>query len=154
MEYGIGDNVRMALREDTPQERVNAECRRRGADVFVSRCVEVLNGRDVDDAFLHVLGGPHAAQVLSGAEGGRHGYWPRVWATRGLLYAWDASATDVLIAATDDAAWRVREMTAKVIARHRVGEALNAAAALQHDPVARVRAAAERAVRTLAASRA
>src|SRR5580698_2975255 len=119
MGYGIGDNVRMALREGTPQERVNAECRRRGADVFVSRCVEVLNSRDVDDAFLHVLGGPHAAQVLTGAEGGRHGYWPRVWATRGLLYAWDASATDVLIAATDDAAWRVREMAAKVIARHR-----------------------------------
>ncbi|MDP9093366.1 MAG: hypothetical protein M3N95_10630 [Actinomycetota bacterium] len=40
--------------------------------------------------------------------------------------------------------WRVREMALRVVARHRLGEALTAAAELQQDPVARVRAAALR----------
>jgi len=46
----------------------------------------------------------------------------------------------------------VREMAAKVIARHEVGDALGAVFALTHDPVARVRAAASRAVVLLSAS--
>jgi hypothetical protein len=45
-------------------------------------------------------------------------------------------------------------MAAKVVARHRLGGALDAVARLRDDPVARVRAAAERAVVTLTASRA
>jgi hypothetical protein len=90
--------------------------------------------------------------VLSGGEGGRDGYWPRVWAARGLLHAWADDATDAIIAASADDAWRVREMAAKVIARHRVGDALPAVAALRHDPVPRVRSAAERAVMILAAA--
>jgi HEAT repeat protein len=75
-----------------------------------------------------------------------------VWAARGLLHAWDGRATAVIIQATADDAWRVREMAAKVIARHRVGDALPAVARLRTDPVRRVRAAAERAVVLLTAS--
>jgi hypothetical protein len=45
-----------------------------------------------------------------------------------------------------DEAWRVREMAAKVTARHLVGDALPEVLALRDDPVPRVRAAAERAV--------
>jgi HEAT repeat protein len=138
----------------TPGARIQAECLRRGAYEVVSACVDLLAGRDVDDALLIVLGGVHATAVLDGYNGGKHGYWPRVWATRGLLYAWDDGATTAVIAATTDTAWRVREMAAKVIARHRVGEAINAVARLRTDPVERVRLASERAVRILAGSRA
>jgi len=42
-------------------------------------------------------------------------------------------------------------MAAKVIARHRVGDAFDAVAALRADPVERVRAAAARAVTILTA---
>jgi HEAT repeat protein len=89
--------------------------------------------------------------VLDGHEGGKSGYWPRVWAARGLLHAWDDRAAPAIIQATTDDAWRVREMAAKVIARHYVGDALTAVAELVNDPVPRVRAAAERAVVILTA---
>jgi hypothetical protein len=120
----------------------------------VSGCVDLLAGRDVDDALVLALGGPHAALVLGGWEGGKQGYWPRVWAARALLYAWADGATTAVITATADPAWRVREMAAKVIAHHRLGDALNAVAGLRTDPVERVRHAGERAMRVLAEARA
>jgi len=43
-------------------------------------------------------------------------------------------------------------MAAKVVARHRLGDALPNVADLQHDPTARVRAAASRAVVLLTAA--
>jgi hypothetical protein len=52
----------------------------------------------------------------------------------------------------DDPVWRVREMAAKVVAAHRIGQALDAVAALRDDPSPRVRAAGERAVVLLTAS--
>ena len=137
----------------TPQQRITAECARRGRQAVVSGCVKLLYGRyaEVDDDLITALGGEHGANVLDGAEGGKGGYWPRVWAARGLLHAWDDSATEAIIHATDDEAWRVREMAGKVVARHRVGDALDAVAALRDDPVPRVRAAAQRAVVILTA---
>ena len=72
-----------------------------------------------------------------------------MWAARGLLWAWDDAALPSLTAALDDEAWRVREMALKVVARHRLGEALTAVADLQEDPVPRVRAAASRALMRL-----
>lgn len=90
--------------------------------------------------------------TCSGA--GKVGRWATgrgVWAARGLLYAWEERATPAIIQAATDEAWRVREMAAKVIARHAVDDALTAVAGLQHDPVPRVRAAAERAVMILTA---
>jgi hypothetical protein len=45
-----------------------------------------------------------------------------------------------------DEAWRVREMAAKVVARHLVDPALPSVLELNEDPVARVRVAAHRAV--------
>jgi len=130
----------------TPQQSVHAECDRRGRSAVVSACVDLLQGREVDDALVLALGGPHAQQVLAGKEGGKGGYWPRVWAARGLLYAWDERAAPAVVRATRDEAWRVREMAAKVIARHRLEDAIAAVAGLQHDPVTRVRVAGERAV--------
>jgi hypothetical protein len=137
----------------TPRQSVAAECQRRGKPAVISGCIDLLNGRhDVDDALVLALGGPPAQSVLGGGAGGKAGYWPRVWAARGLLHAWDDRATAVIIQATTDDAWRVREMAAKVIARHRIGDALTAVAQLRNDQVPRVRAAAERAVVILTAS--
>jgi hypothetical protein len=122
----------------------------------VSGCVDLLQGRydAVDDPLVLALGGEPARYVLGGGEGGKPGYWPRVWAARGLLHEWDDSAAAAIIKATADPAWRVREMAAKVIAKHLVGEAFTAVAALRDDQVPRVRAAAERAVTSLTSSRA
>jgi HEAT repeat protein len=80
--------------------------------------------------------------------------WKRVWATRGLLWAWDERATPALGLALGDESWRVREMAVKVVRRHLVGEHLLAVADLQTDPVARVRAVATDSLKRLVAVRA
>ena len=137
----------------TPRQSIAAECERRGRAAVVAGCIDLLQGRqDTDDALLIALAGPAAEVVLDGSAGGKAGYWPRVWAARGLLYAWDDCATVVIIQATADDAWRVREMAAKVIARHHIGDALPAVSLLRNDPVPRVRAAADRALVRLTAS--
>jgi HEAT repeat protein len=131
---------------NTPRQSIEAECERRGREAFIRGCIDLLEGREADDSLIVALGGPHAENVLGGAEGGKNGYWPRVWAARGLLYAWDGEATSALVRATSDESWRVREMAAKLAARHCIGEALDAVARLRDDPVQRVRLAAKRAV--------
>lgn len=138
----------------TPRQSIEAECERRGRSALVSGCVALLRGDAdaVDDGLVVALGGPGAAQVLAGREGGRGGYWPRVWAARGLLHVWEERAAPAIIDATIDESWRVREMALKVIARHRVGDALDAASRVQGDPVARVRAASRRALEVLTAA--
>jgi hypothetical protein len=136
----------------TPRQNIQAECERRGRDAVVAGCIGLLDGHSADEALIIALGGEAAGYVVSGGEGGPGGYWPRVWAARGLLHAWSDAATVAIIRAASDDAWRVREMAAKVIARHRVGDALDAAVALTNDHVPRVRAAASRAVMILSAS--
>jgi hypothetical protein len=138
----------------TPRQSVAAECERRGIGPVVAGCIDLLDGRGADDTLIVALGGPAAEYVLAGREGGRGGYWPRVWAARGLLHAWSDDAGPAIIRATTDDAWRVRELAAKVIARHRVGDALAAVAVLKDDPVLRVRSAADRAVMILSVARA
>ena len=113
---------------------------------MVAGCVAALEGRAVEEDFLLVIGGAPAVPVLEGREGGPEGHWPRVWGARGLLYVWSDVATTAVANATTDPWWRVREMAAKVVARHVVADALDAVSALRGDPVPRVRAAAERAV--------
>jgi hypothetical protein len=136
----------------TPRQSVTAECERRGRAAVVTGCIGLLEGADTDDGLIVALGGPPAEIVLSGREGGRGGYWPRVWAARGLLHVWADDATPAIVAATTDESWRVREMAAKVIARHQVGDALAAVVALRDDTVLRVRAAADRAVMDVSAA--
>ena len=133
----------------TPRESVRGECESRGEDAVVAGCLDILTGRNVDERLLRVLAGPAAEQVLDGREGGTAGYWPRVWATRGLLYAWNERATATVVLAVSDEAWRVREMAAKVIARHRIDDGLGAVIRLSGDPVPRVRRAAQRAIAVL-----
>jgi HEAT repeat protein len=136
----------------TPKQSVLFECERRGPGAVVHDCVAILSGNKVDAEFLRILGGPPAETVLAGRAGGLKGYWPRVWAARGLLHVWDDSATEAIIGATTHHSWRVREMAAKVIANHRVAPAIDAVVILLDDENARVRSAAGRAFRAVADS--
>jgi HEAT repeat protein len=83
---------------------------------------------------------------MDGDPRGGPDYWLRVWAARGLLWAWDDSALPAVLRALDDEAWRVREMAVKVLARNAMGEAVGPVSRLRADPSARVRAAADRAL--------
>lgn len=122
---------------------------RQGA--VVSGCVQLLEGGYADDELIRVLGGPSASWTMTGEPSGP-AYWLRVWAARGLLWAWDDVALPSLMGALDDEAWRVREMALKVVARHRLDDTLATVVDLQGDPVPRVRAAASRAPVRLAGS--
>ena len=67
----------------------------------------------------------------------------------GCFYAWgDAAAGDVVAALLDDS-WRVREMTAKVVAAQKVMPATTEMILLQEDQIHRVRRGAGRALRRL-----
>ncbi len=117
---------------------------------MVSGCIDILERGEFDDALAMALSTGAARQVLAGREGGRGGYWPRVWAIRALLYAWEDDALPVLLSAASDDSWRVREMVAKVLTKRHLEEGFSTLLRLQEDPVPRVRAAAERAIRTIA----
>lgn len=127
------------------------ECCRRGKLEVVAGCVALLRGRSADAELIVALGGPPAAWALTGAEPGPY-YWLRVWAARGLLWNWHDSAVPSLRDALSDEQWRVREMAAKVCARHLVGDLLADVARLQSDPVTRVRTASARATARLTAA--
>jgi hypothetical protein len=135
----------------SPQQRVEAACRARGTRAVVDGCARLIGGDYTDTGLIRALAGAGAAKFFDGRPHDDT-YWFRVWGARGLLWAWDGSATGALVAACRDDAWRVREMAAKVIARHLVGDLLSAVAELRADPVPRVRAAADRAVARLTAA--
>jgi hypothetical protein len=130
----------------TPKASVEAASRALGQRHVVDSCLTVLRNREMDAEFGYVLAGPASVSIMNGMAGGVSGYWPRTWALRALLYAWDVSAESAVIGCLGDEAWRVREMAAKLVARRRIGDALDDVAALQADPVARVRTAAHRAL--------
>jgi hypothetical protein len=129
----------------SPRERIAAECARRGPQAVVDDCLALLRGRTEPELLQSVTTPAAVRKYFDGRE--HHDlYWFRVWALRGLLWNWDARASASVRAALSDEAWRVREMAAKVVARHCVGDALPIVVGLHTDPVPRVRAAAERAV--------
>ena len=132
-------------RGKTPRQSIEQECARRGREAVIAGCMELINGGDSDAELVLALGGPPARWVVTGEPSGPP-YWLRVWATRGLLWAWDDVALLSLQTALSDDAWRVREMALKVVARHKLDEALPTVVDLQEDPSARVRAAASRAL--------
>jgi hypothetical protein len=117
----------------------------------VAGCAGLLRTGEGDVSLILALGGPAAGRFLDGSAR-RDRYWLRVWGARGLLWAWEDTAAAVIPGALADEAWRVREMAAKVAAKHLVGDALPIVADLRTDPVQRVRAAADRAVRMLTAA--
>lgn len=136
----------------SPRNSIDAECARRGTRAVVAGCIELLQGGGSDDGLVLALAGPAALRVVDGTYGGDGGYWLRVWGARGLLWVWDDSATAAVVDALGDESWRVREMAAKVVARHLLEPALPAVQALAADPRPRVRAAAARAVTVLTAA--
>jgi hypothetical protein len=140
----------------TPKQSVERECAGRGTPAVVAGCVALLSGGAADDGLISALGGPGAPAMVFGPHrpGFDQRYWLRVWGARGLLYAWDEGAADAVLRGLDDEHWRVREMSAKVIARRRLGDALPRLAGLRDDPVPRVRAAAMRAAEILVGHRA
>lgn len=138
----------------TPQLRINRACETFGQAEVVRRCLDLLAGRNDDHELLVILGAAHAQQLIANGMPEAQDYWGRVWAARGLLWAGVGDRTDDLRAALADESWRVREMTCKVVARHRLGDLLEDVAPLEDDPVPRVRAAAARAAARIIESRA
>ena len=132
----------------TPKQRVEAECARRGTEELIAGCVRLVTGDYDDVALITALAPEGSAKFFDGREHDDE-YWFRVWGMRGLLWAWDDAGLLAVRAGVTDEAWRVREMAAKVVARHLVGDALPVMAQLRDDPVPRVRAAAQRAVSAL-----
>lgn len=139
----------MSPHDGSPAQRVAAARARLGTAAVVAACSALLEGREVDDEYVFVLGG--AAHGLAVLQGRDREYWLRVWGARGLLYAFDDAAIPALRRGSHDEAWRVREMVAKVVARHRVDALAADVARLRLDATPRVRAAAERALARLAA---
>jgi hypothetical protein len=137
----------------TPRQSIEAACQQLGEKNVVASCVRIINERDMDAEFGYVLSGPNSRAILDDREGGVSGRWPRTWALRAFLYAWDDSAEPAVLTCLSDDAWRVREMAAKVVARRHLGDALEQIATLQNDEVPRVRAAAQRALMKLVARR-
>lgn len=135
-----------------PGDRAGAEAARRGRAEFVADCADLLAARRLDRGLVLALGGGHARLLLDGDLRADQAYWLRVWAARGLLWVWGAHATAAIRSALRDDAWRVREMAAKVAARQLLGDLLPELVETATDPVARVRAAAARAVRRITAA--
>lgn len=108
------------------------------------RCADLLTGADPAghaDLLPYLAGRPGAAYPADGW--GEH--WPRVWGARGLLYLWDDSATDAVLAGLRDDAWRVAEMCLKVCALRDLPAGDDAVRLAQHE-LPRVRTAAARAL--------
>jgi HEAT repeats len=130
-----------------PRARIARLAARLGEPAVVAGCLEMLAGREASPEVVDALGGRHANRVIDHTPGA---YWGRVWGARGLLYVWGDEALPALRDAVADECWRVREMVAKVAAKRRLDELAGVLAPLRFDAVPRVRAAAERALVTLA----
>ncbi len=138
-------------RGQSPRQRIEEECGRRGRDEVVAGCIDLLEGGRADPQLILALGGPPARWTVTGEPSGPD-YWLRAWAARGLLWTWDDTALPAVTRALGDESWRVREMALKVVARHRLTDANAAADRLRQDPSPRVRAAASRALSRLRTS--
>ncbi|MET3803198.1 HEAT repeat protein [Nakamurella sp. UYEF19] len=128
-----------------PRRSIRQEAVCRGRPRMIAGCIALLAGEEVDPQLIMALAGPAATGVLTNVAPWPD-YWLRVWGARGLLWEWHADATAAIVTALDDEAWRVREMAAKVVARHKIDDGLNSVVAAQQDSNARVRSAARRAV--------
>jgi hypothetical protein len=128
--------------DDTPASRVADAITALGEDAVVERAVALLAGYNVGEEFLIVAGGSHAQGLLDGAP---PLYWPEVWGARVLLYAWNDTAVDAVLAGLQNQAWRVREMCCRVTAARQL-PASEYLRELLTDDTARVRAAAARAL--------
>ena len=125
-----------------PAERITLAVERFGETDVVERAIALLGGFNVGEEFLLYAGGTHAQGIIDGAP---PLYWPEVWGARTLLFAWNDTARDAVVAGLVNQAWRVREMSAKVVATRALAEAEHLRPLLA-DTNARVRTAAARAL--------
>lgn len=137
----------------TPQLRAAAAARELGARELADWCAEILTGAlDLTDQDRHdpvwlagrawTSWGAPSSWTSRGLD-----HWPRTWAARMLLHAWDPVAAPAVAQGLGDEAWRVREMCAKVAARYELAEAAPACTELAGtDSVPRVRLACLRAL--------
>lgn len=116
-----------------------------GEAACVQVCAVLLSGADPEQyrGQLAYLGGRPGR---GWPNAGWRPYWPRVWGARGLLYVWDSSAIEAVVAGLADPHWRVADMCLKVSALREVAAAGDPAVGLARHELARVRATA---VRTL-----
>lgn len=125
-----------------PEKRIAAAIAELGEDAVVLRSLSLIAGNNEGEDFLLWVGGDHAQGILDGAP---VLYWPELWGTRALLYAWNDTAAPAVTAALQNQAWRVREMAARVAATRKLPVQAELHELLT-DEVARVRAAAARAL--------
>jgi hypothetical protein len=111
-----------------------------GRDLTLAWCEDLLSGRAVagDERY------PDIAWIRGTL--GWAPYWSRVWGARALLHIGPPAHPALVIRATGDESWRVREMALKVIAVHELPDPDGAVDALIDDPVERVRRQAWRAL--------
>jgi hypothetical protein len=128
--------------DDSPAERIAKVVEQLGEDEVIARATALIAGLNAGEEFLLAVGGRHAQGILDGAP---PLYWPEVWGARTFLYVWNDSAIPAVLAGLGNQAWRVREMSAKVVARRELAYPAEVAA-LAVDEVARVRAQAARAL--------
>lgn len=137
----------------TPQVRASAAEQTLGAQELARWCAEILTGAlDLVDQDRHdprwLAGRAWEGWGDPGTWRSRGlDHWPRTWAARTLLHAWDPVAAPAVVKGLHDEAWRVREMCAKVVARQELGAAApECARRARGDEVPRVRVAALRAL--------
>lgn len=128
--------------DDSPAERIAKVVAELGEDDVIARATALIAGLNAGEEFLLAVGGRHAQGILDGAP---PLYWPEVWGARTFLYVWNDSAAPAVLAGLGNQAWRVREMSAKVVARRELAYPAEVAE-LATDEVARVRAQAARAL--------
>lgn len=126
--------------DDSPAERIAKVVTELGEEEVIARATALIAGLNAGEEFLLAVGGRHAQGILDGAP---PLYWPEVWGARTFLYVWNDSAIPAVLAGLANQAWRVREMSTKVVARRELAYPAEVAA-LATDEVARVRAQAAR----------
>jgi len=126
--------------DDSPAERIAKVVAELGQDDVIARATALIAGLNAGEDFLLAVGGRHAQGILDGAPAL---YWPEVWGARTFLYVWNDSAAPAVLAGLGNHAWRVREMSAKVVAKRELAYP-DEVAELATDEVARVRAQAAR----------
>src|SRR4051794_11960262 len=77
-----------------PRRSVEDECPRRGVGSVVAGCVDLLNGRPVDDDLILALGGPPAGWIRTGEPPGPP-YWLG-WGPQPIAPAEPSAAIDPL----------------------------------------------------------
>ncbi|MCU1515272.1 MAG: repeat protein [Microbacteriaceae bacterium] len=128
--------------DDSPAKRIALAVERFGEKTVAQRAASLLMGANEGEEFLLWVGGRHAQGVIDGAP---PLYWPEVWGARALTFVWDDSAASAVHRGLGDQAWRVREMSARVVFLRELAET-DALLPLLEDETARVRSAAARAL--------